>query len=93
MAHEQGFFVARIINVENTSGPLLRHLPEGVRALVGQEVGTTISIGGPRGLDVIGLSTTPEAARDRGKKLAEWRKNFAPWEYQPEDIVIRVEPF
>lgn len=95
MTPDQGSFAARIIDVENTSGPILHHLPEGIRALFGHEVGTTISFGGPRGLDLVGLSPSPQAARQAGEVFLSWRKKFAPWTGFPvfDEYVIRVEKF
>jgi len=92
MSREQRFFAARVVDVENTSGPVLRHLPESIRALFGYEVAATISFGG---LDVIGLTSTPEAAQKEGEELLAWRKQFASFTGFPADheFIIPVEEF
>lgn len=93
MAQEQGFFAARIINVENTSGPLLRHLPEGVRALLGHEVASTISYGVTTNAEVVvGLSTSREAALQKGEDQIEHWKKFQPG-VKRNDFVIRPRSF
>lgn len=92
MTQEQGFFAAHIVDVKNTSGPFLRRLPHGVRALFGYEVDATLSFGGQRGLDVIELSPTPEAARQKGvERIAHWGR-FSPGVNQS-DFIIQVKQF
>ena len=94
MPQEQRFFYARTVDVHNTSGRILRRLPQGIRTLIGHEVDTTICTVGIKG-DVTGLSLTPEDARQEGEEQLKLRQKYAAWTGFPThgEIIISVEEF